>query len=119
MAEVADFHVGSHTNTYQTTHASPWNLFSLPEQSQRGRGHLSLKLSLSIQSGFFGLFWRLTYINRTGQLPNTWSLPFGYPQIFELQDLFIYLLVLSYYWENIGLEYLLDVQLPQPEFPHL
>lgn len=99
MSEVAGFHLGSHANTYQSTRGSHCDPFSLGEhgQSQRDMGHLSLQLSLSLQSGFFGLCWKSAYINTMGHLPNTWSLPFGYTQIFELPravHLFSHLIVM-------------------------
>ena len=39
--EVADFHLGSHTNTFQSTRASLWNLFLLPDEV-RGAGAICL-----------------------------------------------------------------------------
>lgn len=121
-AEVVVFHLGSPTKEYHGTYAPPWNLFSLPEQSQRNRGHVPLKLSLSIQSGFFGLFGGQPRSKARGscQIYGHFSLAlykFSNCRIWS----FIYSLN-SYYWESIGLENCWMCKchkLSEPQFPHL
>ena len=87
--------------------------------SQRGRGHLSLKRSLPIESGFFSLFWRSAYINRTGSGETQGHFPLATYKYLNCKICSFVYSPNNYNWESIGLESPWDVQLAGPQFPHL
>ena len=85
--------------------------------SQRGRGHLSLKRSLPIESGFFSLFWRSAYINRTGSGETQGHFPLATYKYLNCKICSFVYSPNNYNWESIGLESPWDVQLAGPQFP--
>lgn len=115
--EVTDFHLGSHTNTFQRL-GLLHGISSHYQMKSEGQGP-SVSQSLPIQSGFFSLLWRSPYINRTGSGQTHGHFPLATYKYLSCKVCSFVYSPNSYYWESIGLESPWDVRLAGPQFPHL